>query len=212
MYKALIDALHKTIILNRGINVLEFEDPVIFRNIFLDLENNLIFSEDNESIDFKKILVIGDCLNLNINDKKIVTGLHKYLEKSATMENIDDFKRIQNDIFLLFEDLIDTAPFDVEYDLDISLSKLFGLFHLGFFEGDKKDYLSYLLNHVKALHELTNVTILVTYNLSNLLTAEEKAQLKNELAIYKIEILDCVLSIKNDEDPKLIVDSDYCII
>lgn len=212
MLKVFIQPIDELINLDKQINIFKLEQPVLFREIFFNLEKNLTFSQDNKLIDFSKILIIDNCLNLNINDKKNLQNLYKFLESSSSIEQLNKFQEIKSNLLILFKELVDTSPFDLDYDIDMSLSKILSSFHISFIEENKSNYLEYFLNYIRTLHELTNFKILITYNLSTLLTDDEFKKIKYELKLYEIEILDFVISYSQTSLENLIVDSDYCIL
>lgn len=212
MNRVYINPIKEFLELKNGINVLTIEQPLLFREIVFDLENELTFSNETSIIPFDDVIVINDCLNLNLNDRKNLTNLYKFLEKNASRENHERFQEIKNEILVLFKELLDTSPFSLDYDIDTTLSKIFSTFKLSFQEENKHNYLEYFLNYIRVIHELCNSKIIITFNLCDLFTEKEYELLIHELKIYEIEILDINLSHENSKKDTLIIDKDYCII
>lgn len=109
------------IILNDKPTILVIEETNLMTKFIADLyfeayENDVIFINDMEKVDYKEIVLITDVFSFDINDKKYINLLYKEIE-IGLKEEFDEYILLQNK-FLEIVDLLSNSILDIELDLE----------------------------------------------------------------------------------------------
>lgn len=75
--KIFIKQLNQIIIINQPYIALKFSDAECYREFCYNIGNSIIYSINNEEENCSNILFIKDPMNIDINNKKILTALYK---------------------------------------------------------------------------------------------------------------------------------------
>ena len=212
MLKVFIEPIERLIELNSGINTISIENPQLYRKLYFDLDNSLVFSKDDKIIPSNKIIVVVNPLDPDINSKKNLSILYKSLEATCEDNEKNELKEIEAKIISLISKI--TLGFDVgiEFDDELDFNKLFNLMKIRFSDINCVDYLELLINYIKIIRELTNSGIIVFYGLSSLLTNDEYNKLFNEIKLLDVQLLDICNTKPNTSNNIILVDEDYCIL
>lgn len=213
MKKVYFKSLHKLFPFHEPILTIQFENPIIFRNLHYTLEEELEFSDENSLLVFdSSVYILSDIFELSLKDKKIVNALYKKLENSISTVVEEKIIDMKHQFVNILEDLSMNLDFSIQYNEDFSFSKVLSLFQVDFEEFDKKNYLEHLVSFFKIVSELLNLDLFISFGISTHLTKEEYIRLKKELSIQNIYILDLCYTPIIHQKNSLLVDSDWCII
>lgn len=215
MKKVHIESLNKTILFDTSIKCLKFNNQLNYKEISLNLVNEIIFSINDLAVDLEKYgLIIYNPFQISLNDKKIITAMYKELEKNCRSENnIALIQQIESKSFELFNNLLLDFDYTFEYNEEIDLIKLFSSFNLKFPEVEYSNYVELLTNYIKLNSIFNKSKIVVSFGTLSLLSKEELILFEKELAYNDIVMLD--ISYVGDgiiENKDLVIDEDWCII
>ncbi len=215
MKKVHIESLNKTILFDTSIKCLKFNNQLNYKEISLNLVNEIIFSINDSTVDLEKYgLIIYNPFQISLNDKKIITAMYKELEKNCHNENnIALIQQIESKSFELFNNLLLDFDYTFEYNEEIDLIKLFSSFNLKFPEVEYSNYVELLTNYIKLNSTFNKSKIVVSFGTLSLLSKEELILFEKELAYNDIAMLD--ISYVGDriiENKDLVIDEDWCII
>ena len=215
MKKVHIESLNKTILFDTSIKCLKFNNQLNYKEISLNLVNEIIFSINDSTVDLEKYgLIIYNPFQISLNDKKIIIAMYKELEKNCRNENnIALIQQIESKSFELFNNLLLDFDYTFEYNEEIDLIKLFSSFNLKFPEVEYSNYVELLTNYIKLNSTFNKSKIVVSFGTLSLLSKEELILFEKELAYNDIAMLD--ISYVGDriiENKDLVIDEDWCII
>lgn len=210
MKKMHFKSLNYTITLDEPIKGISIEDPSIYRDIALNIYNEIIYSIDDKLFDLEKeSIIIYDPLNINLNDIKLLKGLYKKLEKEIHFSFEDKLNNIEKDIFEIVEMLSNNSELSLDYSPLIDVSKLFSSVNIQYRRYET--YLENLLQYFKAYYDIYSTNVVISFGLVNCLTNKEIESLKKELIYLGINVLD-ISSTNKSTVSSLIVDEDWCIL
>lgn len=215
MKKVHIESLNKTILFDTSIKCLKFNNQLNYKEISLNLVNEIIFSINDLTVDLEKYgLIIYNPFQISLNDKKIIIAMYKELEKNCRNENnIALIQQIESKSFELFNNLLLDFDYTFEYNEEIDLIKLFSSFNLKFPKVEYSNYVELLTNFIKLNSIFNKSKIVVSFGTLSLLSKEELILFEKELAYNDIVMLD--ISYVGDriiENKDLVIDEDWCII
>lgn len=206
----MINVLFKTILYNLsisyGYNNVIVEHKELFRKLYYNTFEELIISELGTEIPSSKISIINNILDININEKKNITDLYKYLNKSLSTKLIDD----TNTFIIALKDYIDSIQNDfnetLDYELEVDFNKLFQSINLRYFLNN-----NFIIDLISYLKHMGSYKLIITFNLNNYLTEQEIEIINKELEISQITLLN-ISSNTNFKNTTLTIDKDLCII
>ena len=158
----------------------------------------------------KKLIIIHNPFNLDINDSKTIKALYKLLEKEIHGKLENELLIIEKVLFEISDKLILSSNINLDYEAQIDVSKLLSC--LGIKYNTYDDYLSNLLQYIKIQSNLFSKKIIIFFGLSSMLSVDEINRLNVELINNDISLIDISFSIKNISNNSLIIDEDWCIL
>lgn len=173
-----------------------------------------VLSEDYKTIDFKKC---GDLIQVpfiqNINIKKLEKGLYNYFQNNLDDDIMELLLELNHSGDQIFEKLSHNIMFDIDWNHNIDIVSLCKVFSLSIiFDGC--NWKENLLDYVKLLVELCDVSFLIFVNLDLYMDESNLYLFYNEIQSYDIKILNVsskeVSSLKTSKT--FIIDKDNCII
>ena len=211
MIKLYIESIGKTLEIENGIYQIIIENPITYRNIVLNVDTEIILSNDNKVFDLnKESIIIKDPLSIDINDSKILKSLYKLLEKTINEKYSNDIYEVEKALFNLAEELIISSNCNLDYESQIDISKV--LSSVGIKYKYSNDYFTNLLEYIKISIRLISKNIFIIFGLSNVLCEEEINILNNELVKINSSVIDISFSSVSTKNTSLIVDEDWCIL
>ena len=214
MKKIFIESLNQVVCFDSTIKSLKFKSKSNYRQISFNLFNELIYSENDVILDLNKCsLIIYNPFQISLNEKKLITGMYKELEKNIKDDEKKIIQKIEEYSFNLFDDLSLNVDYQFEYNEEIDVGKLFQTFNIRFPEIDYSNYLELLTNYMKLNSIFNKSKVIISFGLISLLNDEEALLLEKELAYNDLILLDIFYIDDNvNENKDLFIDDDWCII
>ncbi len=203
------------------VSVLVIENPVVMREILQELEEQLqgnsgegILSIDYEPVSIaKNLFLINDPLNIDCNDRKILTRLYQNIideEKTQYCEGKDNFDRAYLEYL---REICLLSPLPLVYDEKLNLGELLKSAHVTI-DYTTGSYVENLWNFIKAISDLFHVKVFAFVNLKCFLS-EQELDLLYKQCFYEKKQLFLIEShdtpFRKDEK-KYIIDADGCVI
>ena len=144
--KIFIKQLNQIIIINQPYIALKFSDAECYREFCYNIGNSIIYSINNEEENCSNILFIKDPMNIDINNKKILTALYKKIIQYIDLNLKEHISLIENEIFKLLYELIYQTNYELYYDGEIDINKILGMYQLSLKQNKDNNYLEFLVN------------------------------------------------------------------
>ncbi len=157
-----------------------------------------------DKIDFKLII---DYFNINLNDKKMLNAVIKYVKENIDETNYDKLLKNYQRLCNLFSSSLDYIDLPIYIEEDINIDNIIKLMNIKIKK--EENILKNLFIFVDIIKELQNYNLLVLVNLKQYLTKEElnefyKYAIYNKVALLLIDNLSYGIAQKYEK--KLIID------
>lgn len=195
--KIFIKQLNQIIIINQPYIALKFSDAECYREFCYNIGNSIIYSINNEEENCSNILFIKDPMNIDINNKKILTTLYKKIIQYIDLNLKEHISLIENEIFKLLDELIYQTNYELYYDGEIDINKILGMYQLSLKQNKDNNYLEFLVNYIKLNIELNDSSLIISFGLIKILTKNELELLKKELKLLNISLVDIIIETTN---------------
>ena len=207
---------------NSFINTVVVEDPVIFRNAVNELQKQcngisgkFILSDSNKEIAIhKKIELILNPFDIDINSKKVLSKVYEKLEALAVSEDLyTKTKALEQQIISYLEELDFRFSEPVEFDLDLNITSLFKAVNVYVESGASLP--ESLDRYMRLSNDFLGLNWFFFVNLKSYLSPAELRQLFDSAAYnkYYITLVESRESDEKCEFEKLyILDKDFCEI
>jgi CRISPR-associated protein, csn2 family len=195
--KIFIKQLNQIIIINQPYIALKFSDAECYREFCYNIGNSIIYSINNEEENCSNILFIKDPMNIDINNKKILTALYKKIIQYIDLNLKEHISLIENEIFKLLDELIYQTNYELYYDGEIDINKILGMYQLSLKQNKDNNYLEFLVNYIKLNIELNDSSLIISFGLIKILTKNELELLKKELKLLNISLVDIIIETTN---------------
>ena len=178
-------------------------------------EGGFVISEGEKEYDVSKCVeIIADPLNVNINEKKILTKLYSELEKIAYGEEL--FVLTQETLCNLqryFSELEQVSPYILHIGESVQMLNLFKALEVQM-EDYAENYLERIDQYIKIVTELLKKKLLVMINIRSYLDDEQLKQLMSNAAYNEINslLIESVQRKLIDGLSRYIIDFDGCEI
>lgn len=204
----------------KGVNTLVIEHPNMLYEFVSSListlckENSkLFFVKDSEEMtNFKSIFFINNMFDIDINNKRFLTILHKEIIKDL-QTNMHELNSCYQQIYSIINNITDTflSPITINEAVDyVNLIKLFNPTIIS--ESDK--LFDKIIDFVDVAIEFSELELLILLNVEDYLTKEEVTELI-KVCNYKEVMLLFIQGRRNYELEKkkcLIINKDLCEI
>ena len=200
--------------------VLVIENKQLYRDVlfsFIDAEEEkyFTFSKNFEPLEFNKHgYFISNPIELDFQNKKLLSKLNAYLTIVANNEFCSEFSESQRAIYNLADKLVQFSSFDLTYDERIDVDSIIKLLSLKINYSDQSLELSFI-SYVLLLSTYLKVSVFVVANLFIYFSAEEVEKICKTLLLNHINLLiiEQSLPICNTEVLSFhILDNDLCQI
>lgn len=171
------------------------ENPAEFYRFVSDLdrqmeglEGEFVFSCNGNIISAEKYgAMVCDPFHFELNDKKILNLLYKYLERNSFGENLSYFNRLTAQTVSFLEELAFAVPFSLSYDepQPIDYFKAADVK----FEKTYESLEEKLLCYINALIELKKCEFFIFVNLKSVLDDKKLLHLYNHCQAEKVGVL-----------------------
>lgn len=203
------------------IPVIIIENKTVFRNTILEIfeqiackSGNLILSNNNQEVNFSKhVDIVNDYININLNDKKVLTRLYNML-KNKSIEDYDKFLKISEHITEYVQELLFDEDFDLVQNNNIDPTDIFKAVSIEI-DDSNKGVSEKLLEYMAISERFMDTKLFIFVNLREFFSDEEVIQIYDKILLNKtkfiiiqsrlIKTIDC-------REVQYIIDEDYCEI
>ena len=168
---------------NEYVRCIEIENKDYFyRTISLlnDFNNNEDLKEEINFIDKIDFKMIIDYFNVDLNDKKTLNAVIKYVKENIDVLNYDKLLRSYQRLCTLFSSSLENIDIPINIEEDINIDNIIKLMNIKINKEDS--ILKNLFIFIDVINELKNYNLLILVNLKQYLTKEEL----NEVYKYAI--------------------------
>lgn len=212
MKKMFIKPINSLIEFDKPIIQIIFENNVDFRNFIENIEDNVIYSENDESLELnKKTIIINNIYNIDINDKKNITFLYKNIVNQLSEKQKESFDKINNELLNVIKDINNTNDYGIDFEDSFDITKILNLYQVKFCL-DEQNYLEKLAKYIEITSSVSKINTFISFSLIRILSEEEVNLLVKELSLSKINLIDFDFQNSKKEIKYYEIDEDWCII
>lgn len=212
MKKILIKSVNELVYLNDSISLILIENPILYRNLAYDLRNEIIISDEENVLDIDKCgLIIYNPFDLNLNDSRLIKLMYKKLDKLRTEQHNIMIAELNDSIRDLVYDLSLNLDVSVDIGSDIDFQKMLSAIDLKFVDPTFESFVEMFIKYLKIYLMFTNIKIVFTFGLLQLFSEDELNEIKKEVLLLDIKIVDFKIQQKNIKS-SIVIDKDWCII
>ena len=212
MIQILLSKLSKIHSINVGLNPIVIMDKAYYRNVYYMFEDELIISQNNKELKKNEIVIIRNPLDIDLNDKKGISGLFNNLIANIKRNHRNDWNKVITDFIKIVNTSAVDIGADINYDVNISSDKMFQAINL-LYNGDNP-FIQNVINYIEHILDSNRIELFCFFNLKSVLTNNEYDQLNTEFEKKGIKVLDFIprsTEIEREFEP-LYIDEDLCII
>lgn len=212
MKKMFINPINSLIEFDKPIIQIIFENNVDFRNFIENIEDNVIYSENDESLELnKKVIIINNIYDIDINDKKNITFLYKNIVNQLSEKQKESFDKINNELLNVIKDINNTNDYGIDFEDSFDITKILNLYQVKFCL-DEQNYLEKLAKYIEITSSVSKINTFISFSLIRILSEEEVNFLVKELSFNKINLIDFDFQNSKKEIKYYEIDEDWCII
>lgn len=212
MKKMFIKPINSLIEFDKPIIQIIFENNVYFRNFIENIEDNVIYSENDESLELnKKVIIINNIYDIDINDKKNITFLYKNIVNQLSEKQKESFDKINNELLNVIKDINNTNDYGIDFEDSFDITKILNLYQVKFCL-DEQNYLEKLAKYIEITSRVSKINTFISFSLIRILSEEEVNLLVKELSLNKINLIDFDFQNSKKEIKYYEIDEDWCII
>lgn len=212
MKKMFIKPINSLIEFDKPIIQIIFENNVDFRNFIENIEDNVIYSENDESLELnKKAIIINNIYDIDINDKKNITFLYKNIVNQLNEKQKESFDKINNELLNVIKDINNTNDYGIDFEDSFDINKILNLYQVKFCL-DEQNYLEKLAKYIEITSRVSKINTFISFSLIRILSEEEVDLLVKELSLNKINLIDFDFQNSKKEIKYYEIDEDWCII
>lgn len=207
--------------LSDNVAVLEVEPRGVFRSIVNDLSTMCLPAKEvcvidkDKPVSNKDVLIISDYINIDINNRNILTKVYKFLEKEyncnlmlqdRTIEALTTLRNVVTDIIM-------DVNIDFDYDGEFDIKEALDMLGLKILKDDS--LINTMIQYINICAELHLYKVIVCVQIKAFLTDEElemlyRHSLSRGIALILLENHHQENIIKNEK--KVFIDTEYCDI
>lgn len=189
----------------------------ILKGLFLEDEEEVIVSDGADILHpFKEVMFVKNLFDLNPNSKKVLSMIYK--QSSKAYMNDDRRQKIayiQQEISDLLDDISNEFNYPMSFERDFGIDKIMQMSSFCYSCSESYDFLNDFLSYLRAIQEISQCHFIVTFDLFSVLDACKADDLRNELSLMGLTLVNIDSPHKNDNrnlENTISIDSDYCEI
>ncbi len=192
------------------IRCMEIENKNYFYRLVYLLNNYYENKDSNDEltlIDKFDYKLVTDYFNININDKKMLNAVFKFVKENVDEASYDKLLKAYQKIHTLFKTAIYDIDIPITTEEEINMDNIIKL--MGIKVKEEEGILKNLLILIELIRELKNYDMLILINLKQYLTNEELQELYKYAIYNKVTILlidNSCYGIAKKYEKKLIID------
>ena len=214
------EELNKELEWNENEHLAEFiiESPIFFRSIIRDLgkideDGKMHFTQEGKVIASKDIEIVFNPLNLDFNNRRVITTLLKMVLKTSLSE---DFylptNNLKTNIIKYLSEIVDSREFNFEVETDEftieSIAKATNLHVVG----DEDDFVELITDYMAMMTELIETKLFIFINLRSFMNEDETKRLVKNILNHQFNVF--LIENQNREKiengSRIIIDKDLC--
>lgn len=175
---------------------------------------DFIIDDGDKPFSFKKSgCIVFDFFNLSLNDKKILAGIYDSIAAAVDENYLQEYYELLGKMSGLCDLVAIDAPFDVEYNADLSVQDFLKAMRVGLVE-QKTSFVERVVEWLDAKAQFCNVRLFVLVNLRAFLNDEDYALILDHIryATYSVLMLERNQPNRVKNEPMRIIDNDLCEI
>ncbi len=201
------------------IGSLVIESPALLTQLVQELTQQtqgeygyFVISQNNKELSYTKdILFIKDLFDIDLNQKKLLTGAYNQLNKNAN-EQYDALQQIQTNILQYINTLLATVNYPLTTIEQLDINVLLKCADVRF--ENSLDLCEQILDLITASQEFLHIKLFIFLGLKTYITQEQRQILFRETSLKKacILLIDSQQQAKDQQEKTLLVDKDLCEI
>lgn len=181
------------------------------RAFYLEDEEMIKVLKDYKEVPIgKNVLFIKDVFDLDPNSKKILTLIYKQAQISyMNDERKNKLAHIQEEICDLLDDISMDFDYPMTFDRIVGIDKIMTNSSFCFSYDQQKNFKDSFLTYLKIIQEISKAKFIITTNLNSLLLENEIEEIKKELSLMELTLINFSFSHQPAQNTS-IIDSDWC--
>ena len=197
------------------------ESPVLFQDFIVNLRLQYegkgefaIFSEAGKEIDLaKKAEMITDPLQMDINNRKILSKIYQEIVKTQQDTNLEKMMQIQSLLEQFVLEACEESQYALTYHSNIDFSDILKVFdvHVDY---EEMDLVSRMIAYIRMMHRVLNISLFVFVNIKAYFSDDILEALYQTLSYENVYILliERYESTFINKEKRVILDKDACVI
>ncbi len=206
---------------NNHFQTLIIENNNLFRQILFSFENDLaddIFTFSKNYIPFefsKRGVYLSNIINLDMNNKKLLTKMIAQLENTVNDEYCEEFNNLKSEIIKFADTLVKKSDFDIDYNYDIDFKSLTKLLDIKL-SNRESSFAENFIRYICLFNQYLGVSFFVVFGLHIIFDKNELNSIFETLKLNDINLL-CIegytyLDNISSYEKVYIIDGDLCVI
>ena len=205
---------------NNKTKLIVIENNELFRNTIMELylgneKEWFVFSKNFTPVVYnKKVRFIGDVLNFNYNDKKLISKINEEIQSIVNDIYYENALRIKEQLVCLCSQITEKMDFDVDFDDNIETSSLIKICSF-VLKDDTNSPLEKLLRFIRLMRDYIGIEFFVIQNLCMYFSEEQINDFLKDISLDKLNVVDIehtVPAVNIDRAEIVIVDKDLCVV
>ena len=173
----------------------------------------ILSDNDEEHCISKRVEVIVNPFSISCNDRKILNAVYKELHDVLEQKYCEAYSEVNSRIFNLIDTVLQNVPYPLVSELSGDIEGLFKLYDVKFDE-EYTSLAERIISYIKTSSQVLKKKVYVLVNIKTYLDDNEMKQLYKEAMYNKayLVILESKDTAKLDEEKKVVLDDDLCII
>ena len=201
--------------------VLSIENQRLYREFLADLwvqkdggDGKISIQDDAKEKKLSKdICVITSPLNLDCNDRKIISKVYSQLKEKLLEEHYQEYISVNSHLTSFLDEILQEEIYPFSFELEPNIEDLFKLYHVHL-DYESSDLLEQTVNYIALYHQVFRCEYYIIVGLKAFFTNEELERFYEFCSYEKVMVL-LVESISRpalSNENNIIIDEDNCVI
>lgn len=181
------------------------------RSLYSENGDFITLTDNYEDIPISKnVLFIKNLFDLNPNSKKILSLLYKQASKAyLNADRREKINRIQDEINELLDEISLDFNYPMTFERTMCIDKIMQNSSFSFAYEEQTSFIASFLTYLRVIQEFSMAKVIITTNVTFLLSKTELDELKQELMLMGLALLNISFSGKPTKST-VVFDYDYC--
>lgn len=217
--------MDKEIVFNdtKRVNAIHFEDKTIFSKMVFGIQNvcngnavedSISITDENMESQIKNCVFVWDLFNINLNDKRIMNELVKYVQRelNSDMEQLKEFASHYNYCVNEIEKLTLELPIEVSCSHELNIPDFLKAMSLKVSDTFSDTLLDKVHRYIDIIKFIGIAKLIIFVNMKQFFNEQElieiyKYAMYNEINILLLESSDCNKALEYEH--VIVIDKDY---